>query len=68
MKMHGLTISANLIEKVLISTLLGGLIGFGFEYLTGNKYAVLICAMGAGVAAVGRLRRQQSKLRQDNNS
>lgn len=63
MKILGLTIDAQFVGKVLISTLLGGLIGLVIDIWRGNHLAVFLCAVGAGTAAIWRLRKQQLKRR-----
>lgn len=67
MKILGLTIDAKFVGQVLISTLLGGLIGFGFSLCLGNNLAVFLCAVGAGIAAIGRLSRQEMKQKTETN-
>ena len=60
MKIFGLTIEKKLITQILLSIIIGGLIGFCIDLWRGNHLAVFLCAMGGGVAAIGRLRRQKS--------
>lgn len=59
MKLFGLTIDARFIGQVLLSTLIGGLIGFGVEVWRENHLAIFICAVATGTSTIWRLRRQQ---------
>ena len=49
------------IGQVMLSILLGGLIGLVIEYFTKSHNAVLICSIGSGVASIWRLRNVKSK-------
>jgi hypothetical protein len=67
MKILNLTIDAKFVGQVLISTLLGGLIGLGIELWRGNHLAVFLCAVAAGTSAIWRLRKQQLKQNKQTN-
>ena len=49
------------IGQVMLSILLGGLIGLVIEYFTKSHNAVLVCAIGSGVASIWRLRNVKVK-------
>jgi hypothetical protein len=49
-------IDLRILGKIMLSILLGGLIGLVIEYWRGTHNAVLICAMGSGIAAIWRHR------------
>ena len=49
------------IGQVMLSILLGGLIGLVIEYFTKSHNAVLVCAIGSGVASIWRLRNVNAK-------
>ena len=60
MKILGLVLNTKIIAQILLSTFLGGLIGLGIELWRENEFAVFLCAFAGGIAAMGRLRRQQT--------
>ena len=49
-------IDFRILGKIMLSILLGGLIGLVIEFWRGTHNAVLICAIGAGIAAIWRHR------------
>lgn len=49
-------IDFKILGHVMLSIVLGGLIGLGIELWRGTDNAVLICAIGSGMAALWRLR------------
>jgi|GEM_PF-6509840 len=49
------------IGQIMLSILFGGLIGLVIGYFTKSQHAILICAMGSGIASIWRLRNVKAK-------
>jgi len=61
MKEQRQIIDIKFIGQVMLSILLGGLIGLLIEHFTKSHNAVLICAIGSGVASIWRLRNKKPR-------